>query len=142
MKTPLERIQSAVAWYNGLKQGYNDIDTLLTASNRLACSIFDFAAEVGDMYQEKNATEFRRKKAFGEALQKALSAQEKQNVSQAREEAEMEVKEQRKAEALADATYYQSKFLLDAAKDVLDRMKQHISNLKQEKSHVMSGTNQ
>lgn len=82
MKTPLERIEAAVTWYNGLKPDYNDIDTLIMASNRFACAIFEFGKEVGDLYTEKNGAEFRRKASYVLARSLHLKAQEKHLTAQ------------------------------------------------------------
>lgn len=138
-QTPIERIEKAVRWYNGLSQDFSDVDLLITASNRLACSIFEFSREVGELYQEKNATEYRRKAAFVAYKSKAISEMEKPTYSGADAIAELQIIEERKDEQLADAMYYRAKLLLDSARDVLDRMNQYISNLKQEKRLEMAG---
>lgn len=137
--TPIERISKAVEWYNGLPQDYNNVDRLINAANRFACAVFEFSREVGDLYQEKNATEYRRKAAFVKYRAEFLQQQEKVSYSAAAEAAEAKILDERKDEQMADAVYYQAKLMLDSAKDVLDRLNQHISNLKQEKRLEMAG---
>ena len=139
MKAPLERIEAAVTWYNALKPDYNDVDTLILASNRFACAIFEFSREVGELYTEKNGAEFRRKSAFTVSRAMHLKTQEKTSYSAADSAAEVDVIEQRKEEQLADSQYMSARLMLESAKDVLDRMNQYISYLKQEKRLETSG---
>lgn len=133
MKTPLQRIEAAIAWYNALPRDFNDIDGLMTASNRFACAIFDFSVEVGALYRAKNAAEFERKRAYMLARAVALDGQEKPSYSAADALADQATVKERQNEFTADSEYVASKLLLDSARDVLDRMNQMLSNLKQEK---------
>lgn len=137
--TPIERIEKAVKWYDGLSRDFADVDRLLIASNRFSCAIFEFSREVGDLYQEKLATEYRRKSAYVRIRSEEIAKMEKPILSAADAAAELQIVEERKEEQLADAMFYRAKLLMDSARDVLDRMNQHISNLKQEKRLEMSG---
>lgn len=124
------------AYYKTPKNGV-DVETLMNMRRRLACLKYSLAASVGGMYEEKNGAEYRRKAAFAKAEAEAIAGND--TAAKARVKASEAVTELLKDEMLADAAYKAANMILEAVKDVLDAMAQHIANLRQERREEMAG---
>lgn len=135
-QTPLDSIAAATEWYMSTGKSFNDIDGLMEASKRYSIHIFNYASEVGNLYKAKNLSEWKRKANY--AVKKQELVLGGSPVSRAESEADESVKDLRYEEQMADGDYVAGRLQLEAAKDVLDRMNQHISHLKQEKRMEMS----
>lgn len=96
-----------------------------------------YAGEVGDFYKEKNRTEFVRRSTFEREKKRLIKEGESGTAAGAA--AMVFVEKELSAETMADAEYKASYFLYESAKDVLQSMQQHVSNLKQEKRLEMAG---
>jgi hypothetical protein len=130
----LHNIESAVKWYAMLSADYNDINTLMNARRRLACHLFNFAIEIGELNREKNRTEHVRKSKYAMLVHDALVKSEGKNVASNQLIIDYKVSFERGEEGAAESTYYAGKLIYDAGTNVLDTMNQHISNLKKERS--------
>ena len=135
----LERIQSAVSWYATIDRDYGDIVTLMEARRRLACHLFNFAMEVGELNREKNRKEHNRKSKYARLVSEALTKSAGKNVAAAKESADFLTSFERGEETAAEAEYYAARLIHDAGNNVLDTLNQHISNLKQERRLEYSG---
>ena len=137
MKTTIEQIAEIVTFYNGITKDFQDIERLQSGVRKLATLLFMFAGELGLLYKERNSTEFSRRAATerkkGELMREGTSA------TAAGAMAAEFVIDLLEKEQQADAHYQQAKLLYDAAGNVLEAMRQHISNLKQEKRLEMQG---
>lgn len=137
--TPVERIGKAVSWYQSLPAGYDNLETLLDAARRFACAVFDFSEEVGALYKQRNRTEHNRKSAFVMEFRALMSSDPKPSAAAAEKEADALCLSLRGEEQQADAEYRAAMLILESAKAVHDQMRQHISNLKQEKRAEFTG---
>lgn len=134
-----EKIQAAVQWYAALDAGFADIATLMEARRRLACHLFAFAVEVGELGREKNRVEHLRKSKYARIVAESLEKSDGKGVAAAQVAAEHLTSHERGEEAAAEAAYYAAKVVMDAGNNVLDTMNQHISNLKAERRLEFSG---
>lgn len=135
-QTPLQTIESVVAWYAKRPRDFADLDALLYAAKTLSAALFDFASEVGGLYKQRNRTEFQRKAEFGRIYRELMAADQRPSVSAAEKEAESLVSTLRDEEQQADAEYMAAKMLLETAKGVHDQMRQQIGLLRSEKESV------
>lgn len=131
--TILERICAAVAWYATIERDFSDIEKLMEARRRLACHIFNFAMEVGELNREKSRKEHLRKSKYARTVSEQLEKTEGKNVAAAREFADSKTQFERGEETASEAEYYAARVIYEAANNVLDCLNQHISNLKQER---------
>ena len=137
-KATSELITDAVQWYGSIPRDFADVDLLLRTQREFARRLYMFALEVGMLYKNRNRTEFQRKAEFAR-LRKGYIVP-LGSVAKAESEALVEVEALLDIEQQADGEYVAAKLLLDHARDVLQSMVQHISNLKAEKRSEMSGT--
>lgn len=133
----LEEIERIIRRYQELPADFSDVDRLQTASRKLATWLFTLAGEVGMLYKEKNRTEFQRRAAFDRKRKEVISQGE--SAAKAEAEAKDAVTELLKAEMEADADHRAAQLLYDAAKDVLDALRQHVSKAKEERKFEMTG---
>jgi enoyl-CoA hydratase/carnithine racemase len=137
MKTTIEQIEEIVIFYNGITKDFQDIERLQSGVRKLATLLFIFAGELGLLYKERNGTEFSRRAGMerkkGELMRAGTSATA---ADAAAKEFVIDLLEK---EQQADAHYQQARLLYDAAGNVLEAMRQHISNLKQEKRLEIQG---
>lgn len=137
MNTPLEEIQKIIKLYRTTEWGPQDLERLLNGARKLACEIFFFADEVGDLAHDRTGTEYRRKSAFAKAKESLIESRNKQGekvvANLIENEALTAIDEYLKDEAMAESTYQKAKMLLDTARDVHSQMNQHISYFKTEK---------
>ena len=136
-KSTLDQIVEIVDFYYKIKEDFNDIERLQNGVRRLATLVFMYAGEVGDFYKEKNRTEFVRRSTFEREKKRLIKEGESGTAAGAA--AMVFVEKELSAETMADAEYKASYFLYESAKDVLQSMQQHVSNLKQEKRLEMAG---
>lgn len=136
-KTTLDQIFEIVEYYHKIKKDFSDIETLQNGVRKLATLIFMYAGEVGDFYKEKNRTEFVRRSTFEKEKNRLIKTGESGTAAGAA--ALVFVERELQKEQQADAEYKAAHFLYESAKDVLQSMQQHVSNLKQEKRLEMAG---
>lgn len=132
-----DEIHSIIGRYYKMPKNGCDVETLLDMRRRLACLKYGLAAEVGGLYDEKNGSEYRRKAAFAQKRAEAIKAGD--SAAKAGATAEAETTEHLKDDMSADAAYKAGNLILEAVKDVLDAMAQHIANLRQERREEMAG---
>jgi len=135
----LEKISAAVHWYAVLDRDYADIVTLMEARRRLACHLFNYAIEVGELNRDKNRTEPVRKSKYARLVNEALAKSDGKNVAAAQQSADFNTSFERGEEGAAEAAYFAGRLIYDAGTNVLDTMNQHISNLKKERSLEYNG---
>jgi len=135
----LEKIQAAVQWYATIPPDFNDIGQLMEARRRLACHLFNFAIEVGELNREKNRTEHLRKSKYARIVNETLAKTDGKNVASAQQSADFQTSFERGEEGAAEAAYFAGRLIYDAGTNVLDTMNQHISNLKKERSMEFTG---
>lgn len=131
-------ITKIVTWYTRQPRDFNDITTLMTARQKLACLLAEMAGQLKELYQQKCATEFQRKAAYSRFISEEMSV-EKTSAAAAKILADAKIEEYLEREYQAEAEYKGSWLLYDAYMNVCDTMNQHISNLKQERSRELSG---
>lgn len=130
-KPTSELMTDVVMWYRSLTKDFADVDLLLRTQREFAARLYDFANEVGRLYENRNQTEFQRKAAFAKERQKRIASAG--SVSKAESEALVEIEPLLGIEQKADSEYVAARLLLDHARDVLQAMTQHLSHLKAEK---------
>ena len=135
----IEKIQAAVQWYATIPADFQDIAQLMEARRRLACHLFNFAIEVGELNREKNRTEHLRKSKYARLVNEALEKSEGKNVAAAQQSADFKTSFERGEEGASEAAYFAGRLIYDAGTNVLDTMNQHISNLKKERSLEYNG---
>ena len=134
LTSTLEKIQAAVSWYATIPPDFSDIGQLMEARRRLACHLFNFAIEVGELNRDKNRTEHVRKSKFARLVNEAMAKTEGKNVAAAQQHADFQTSAERGDEGASEAAYFAGRLIYDAGTNVLDTMNQHISNLKKERS--------
>jgi hypothetical protein len=132
-----DRITDLIRAYHKLPTATPDVDRLLDLRRQLATLKFGFAVEVGQLYQERNGAEFRRKAEFARIKADHIAGGD--SAAKAEAAAEIAIEELRKEESHADAMYRGAYLIHDAAKDVLDVLGQHVANVRQEKRAETTG---
>lgn len=136
-KSLADKITDVVREYHNVKVDTADVDGLIRLRKNLAVLCFGFAREVGDLYQERNAAEFRRKAQF--ARLRKLGIDKGDSAAKAEAAAEADVEEARQEEMVSDGLWRASSLIYTAAKDVLDTLSQHIAAARYEKAREMTG---
>jgi hypothetical protein len=135
--TTAERILTLVKQYHRVPVNTPDVDGLLELRKHLAVLCFGFAREVGDLYQERNGAEFRRRAQFTRERQRLI--EEGHSAAKAEAEAQAGVEEALKEEMTADGIWKAAGLVYNAAKDVLDTLCQHIAHVRHEKAREIAG---
>lgn len=133
----LDKIHMIVDRYSKLQADFRDIDTLTTWNRKLACCLFDYAGEVGDLYKEAKGSEYARRTAYERERLRLIG--EGKSAAAADIEAKAAIENALLQEVATDADYRAAQMQLSAARDVLEAMRQHISSLKQEHRLEMAG---
>jgi hypothetical protein len=131
-------LMQVVTWYKKLKKDYSNIEDLMYARKRITTIQFMLSVELGNLRQQWKEAEIqteivRRSKAF-ELIQENCAMTKVQEISRYESIPQLEM------ERLADAEYNALKFMIDATQEVGNSMMQHISQLKLEKSNIVSHT--
>lgn len=132
-----DRITALVRRYYLLPKDTVDVRGLLDLRRELAALKYGLAIEAGELYEEKNGAEYRRKSAF--AASRAELIGKGDSAAKAEALALAETAEQMKDEALADAAWKKAALILDSVGDVLGAISQQIANLRQEKNEEFAG---
>lgn len=133
----LDRIARVVTWYQGISPDFSDIALLTSANRKLACCLFDYSGEVGDLYKEAKGSEYLRRTAYERERLRLIG--EGKSAAAADIEAKASVETSLFQEVAADADYRAAQMQLSAARDVLEAMRQHIASLKLEHRLEMAG---
>lgn len=137
MEKTLDKIAAIVTWYKGVPHSFSDVQQLTAAQKALACLLFEYAGEVGELYKQKNGTEFTRKAIFEKERLRLIG--EGKSAAAAGNEAQTLIGTSAFAEVCADAEYRAAVMQKEAASDVLRSMLQHIANIKEERRLEISG---
>lgn len=132
-----EKITVIVERYSKIPFDFNDINTLTSWNRKLACCLFDYSGEVGDLYKEAKGTEYARKTAFERERLRLIG--EGKSAAAAEVEAKTKIETVLLQEVSADSDYRSAQMQLSAARDVLEAMRQHIASLKMEHRLEMAG---
>lgn len=130
--TTIEKIAGLIGWYEKQQKDYSDISSLIHWRKKLATLLFSFAGEVGDLFQEFRAAEFRRKNAFD--VKRAEYIAGEMSAAAAEAKAKADISNELKDEMVAEGIYKKADLLRMHAFAVLDSMNQHIAALKQERN--------
>lgn len=136
MQTTVETITAIVRRYQSLPNDYRDIYGLTRGLRLLACALFDYSTEVGELYRQSKGTEYARRTAYERERLRLIG--EGKSAAAAEIEAKAAIVTVMFQEVEADAEYKAASLQLSAAKDVLEAMRQHIASLKTEKRLEMS----
>jgi len=142
-------IEPIAAWFNTASETERSdpayLDRLLVKSNQLAFYLLRLAQELGAMYAERSGAELQRKRGYNAALfrlrKEAGERNEKFVHAVAEVAAENEVADLKASEVLADSIWEQTRLYYGAARDILQRMSQEISNLKAHREAYMKSDN-
>lgn len=132
-----EEIRQIIQQYYRMPKSGTEVKPLLDMRCRLACLKYGLSVEVGQLYDEKNGAEYRRKAAF--ASKRAELIEAKESAAKAETMASAAVAELLKDEMSADAAHRSAWLIFEAVGDVLNAMSQHIANLRQERHEEMTG---
>lgn len=138
--TTADKITAIVRRYESLPDDYRDIDALTKGLRKLACALFDYAAETGELYRQSKGTEYARRTAFERERLRLIGGGK--SAAAAEIEAKAAIENILFQEIEADAEYKAASLQLSAARDVLEAMRQHIASLKTEKRLEMTGATQ
>jgi len=138
--TTIEKIAGLIDWYEKQPRDYSDVSALIHWRKKLATLLFSFAGEVGDLFQEYRAAEFRRKSAFDTKRAEYIAGD--MSAAAAEAKAKADISSEAKDEMMAEGIYKKADLLRMHAFAVLDSMNQHIASLKQERRLEMTGTGQ
>lgn len=132
-----DKITAIVRRYESLPDDYRDIDALTKGLRLLACALFAYSTEVGELYRQSKGTEYARRTAYERERLRLIG--EGKSAAAADIEAKGAVETVLFQEVEADAEYKAASLQLNAARDVLEAMRQHIASLKTEKRLEMTG---
>ena len=135
-----EKIDDIVQFYAGIEKDFRDIDRLTTGVRRLACLLFDYATQIGELYATAKGSEYARKAAFERERLRLLD--EGKSAAAAEIGARSAVESLVFSETETDVAYRSAQLRYNAARDVLESMRQHLATLKGEKRLEMAGAAQ
>lgn len=136
MTTP-EKLKWIVDKYGGIPADFRDLDALTTWQRKLACVLFEYSTEVGDLHKSAKGAEYMRKSAYEKKRLELIAAGKSAAAADA--EAKASIDTLAFTEVVSDADYRAAMLQLQAARDVLEAMRQHISSLKEERRIEMAG---
>lgn len=135
--TNTDKITAIVRRYESLPDDYRDIEALTKGLRLLACALFAYSTEVGELYKQCKGTEYARQIAYERERLRLIG--EGDSAAAAGIKAKAAVESALFQEVAADIEYKAAAMQKDAAKDVLEAMRQHIASLKTEKRLEMAG---
>lgn len=133
----LSAISRVVTWYAGIQRDFADVGHLMSARRSLACNLSLMASQVGELYEQKNATETLRKAAHASRMSEEIKGGT--SAAAAKVVADSETLNELARELQSDSEYRRSYILYESWKNVCDVMSQHISNLKAERQSEFIG---
>lgn len=134
MNELLAKIKRAIVWYEGVSrssQDYYNLHILNQFGIRLSTRLYELAELVGEIKQDFDATYGNRKINVNKTKVELMDGGDTATKAESRaivENAEI-IKKEKELEGL----YYRLRLLLTQGNEVLGRLNQHISNLKNEK---------
>ena len=139
----IDTIEKIVSWYQRIKKGYNDIETLIDCRKNLSTALYRLSKDVTDAHNSFKALEAERKRGVEkrkkELVEQQIKKGEKVNVSYAEVTAQDEFADIRIEENNYEALYKQMQLHYNSTKSILDSFVQHIAHLRGEKSNEMQG---
>jgi hypothetical protein len=139
----IDTIEKIVSWYQRIKKGYNDIDTLIDCRKNLASALYSLSKDVTDAHRAFKDLEAQRKRGVEKRKKELIDSQikkgEKVNVSFAEVTAQDEFSDIRLEENQYEALYKQMQLHYNSTKSILDSFVQHIAHLRGEKNNEMQG---
>jgi len=136
IKTATEHIARLINAYH-LRGKNAPVEGLIEMRIKLSTLVFYVAGVEADAYEDFVTAEYNRKSKFIESKEYYVKSGE--SVAKAETLAEAAIIAERKAETQADAIHKRLQLIRLAAKEVLDCLNQHISNIKSEKRLEMTG---
>lgn len=137
MDNVADNIASLIHKYQALPKDYSDVADLIHRRKWLSTLLFDFTAEVGELYQEMISAEYRRKSKYD--AQRTAYMAEGDTAAAADTKARNDIHEEYKMEMMHTGLYKKADLIRQAANAVLDSMNQQISHVKQEKRLEYTG---
>lgn len=127
-----------VNWYAEIPRDFSDVAWLMSARRSLACNLALMASQVGQLYEQKNATETMRRAAHATILREEI---DKAGTSAASTKitADSAILNELARETAADTEYRRAWILYESWKNICDCMSQHVSNLKSERHAEYTG---
>lgn len=135
----LDKISMIVERYQKVPADFRDIETLTTWNRKLACCLFDYAGEVGDLYKSGKGAEYERRTLHERERLRLMSEGKSAAAADGEAKAGVQYAAALLAEFAADGDYKAAQMQLSAARDVLEAMRQHIASLKMEQRLEMTG---
>ena len=133
----LSAIARVVTWYSNIPRDFSDVSHLMSARRSLACNLALMASQVGQLYEQKNATETLRKAAHASRMIEEIKGGT--SAAAAKVIADSETTNELARELQSDSEYRRTYILYESWKNVCDVMSQHISNLKAERNNEFTG---
>ena len=124
-----EIIEGIIDWYRKLPKDYNDIATLLSASDRLAAAAYHMSKEAADHRFLQSRFEMKAKSAF---VKKKLSYSKEDSVAKATARAEAETIEATESAKTYEALFQGERLILAEVDNVLGRMSQRLAIMRRE----------
>ena len=136
-KSTLEQLTDIVVWYHNINKEFSDLGKLQNCARKMATLLFFHATEVAALYQEKNAAEYMRESKRDRKKSELINAGSSATAADvsAREFVATYLYEEQRA----DSSFQKVKILHESAKDVLNAVQQHVSNLKAERNLELRG---
>lgn len=119
--TTAEKIQAVVRTYAAVPPDFRDIDRLTSWNRKLACVLFEYAREVGGLYEISKGSEYARKAAFERERLRLIG--EGKSAAASEIEARNAVESLAFSETEADVQYRAALLQYHAARDVMEAMR-------------------
>jgi len=120
--------------YAKISKDTNDVDGLIDIARRLSTYKVGLAVRVSELYRDKVQAEFQRKAAYDRMRKDQIAAG--LSATAADIEARAAITDLMKAEADTDTEYHAGRLILDHSRDVLETLRQHIAELRQDRRNV------
>ena len=120
--------------YAKVTKDTNDVDGLIDIARRLSTYKVGLAVRVSELYRDKVQAEFQRKAQYDRIRKDQMTAG--LSATAADIEARAAISDLLQREAKTDTEYHAGRLILDHSRDVLETLRQHIAELRQDKRNV------
>ena len=144
----IEKVGEIIRWYKetARPKGWNttQLDYMSFVAARLSARLYELADLTGQAFEAANTAKYLRDseqdRLKWNRIDEEIKRGNKVNVSQIEIEVSVKIDHLKKARVEAESFYERLKTLLTSARDVLQQLRQDISNLKIEREQEFKGT--
>ena len=126
-------IVDIIDWVNDLPADYNDIDKLMYAGTKLGILNYDLSVKIAGYKVKSEFHNIRRRRVHAESIRAMRKADPKRPLADCNAQADINIAKDYGNHKHYEALFTGERIILNASQDVLQRINQWLSHLKEEK---------